>query len=172
MPFEPLKTKLVDRAGHQVSESIQGTVARAFENAVAVPHADIDALVSEAARVARVIADGDADKPEEYASSVLRRIAWSSQRAFMSQPQTVSLLESEVQKLESEPGGSSALLAAIEIRRLLDSLDECDQKIVVMRSRGFRYEEIAQTLGMLVMSVRCRYCLAKSRLQTAALDGR
>ncbi len=172
MSFESLKSKLIDRTGHQVAESIQTTVVRAFERAITVPDANINDLVLGAARVARVIADGGAEKPEEYASTVLRRIAWRSHRDFVAQPQTSSLLEKEVESLEAEFSGSSAILAGIEIRQLLESLDDRDKKIVIMRSRGFRYEEIALEVGMLAVSVRCRYHLAKTRLQKFAADKR
>ncbi|MDQ2776753.1 MAG: hypothetical protein M3Y57_17810 [Acidobacteriota bacterium] len=145
---------------------------RAFESAVAVPDADIDALISGAARVARVIADGNAEKPEEYASCVLGRIAWSSQRAFITQPQTTSLLDAEVHRLESDTERSLAILAGIEIRQLLNSIDARDRTIVTMRSRGFKYEEIARALGMRVMSVRSRYCIAKSQLRIATINRR
>ena len=168
MSFEPLKSKLIDRMGREVAEPVQATVVRAFERAVTIPDANIDHLILGAARVARVLADGGAAKPEEYASTVLRRIAWQSQREFRERSQTDSLSESEIGSLEAERGCSSAILAEIEIRHLLESLDERDQKIVMMRSRGFRYEEIATEIGMLEVSVRCRYHLAKSRLRKIA----
>ena len=172
MSFEPLKLRLVDRSGHQVAESIQTAVMRAFERAVTIPDANIKELISGAARVARVIADGRAEKPDEYASTILRRIAWRSQRDFLAQSQTSVLLEQDVQSLQAEYGGSSAILAGIEIRQLLETLDDRDQKIIIMRSRGFQYEEIAQELGMLAVSIRCRYHLAKNRLQKFAADKR
>ena len=174
MPFEPLKLKLVDRTGHQVNESVQTVVVQAFERAVAIPDANIHDLVLGAARVARVIADGGAQQPEEYASIVLRRIAWQSQRNFLEQPATCPLVEEDedIESLEEEFNGPSAIQARIGVRQLLGSLDERDQKIVLMRSRGFRYEEIAQEVGMLLVSVRCRYHLAKKRLQKLAADRR
>lgn len=168
MSFEPLKSKLIDRTGHPVTEPVQATVVRAFERAVTIPDANIDHLISGAARVARVLADGGAAKPEEYASTVLRRIAWQSQREFCEQPLTVPLSELETDSLEAERGCSSAILAGLEIRQLLESLDDRDQKIVIMRSRGFRYEEIAAETGMLEVSVRCRYHLAKNRMRKIA----
>lgn len=168
LSFEPLKLKLIDRTGHQVAEPVQKTVVRAFEQAVTIPDANIDHLILGAARVARVLADGGAVKPEEYASTVLRRIAWQSQRDFREQPHTASLSEPEIESLEAEWGCSSAILANIEIRQLLGNLDDRDQKIVTMRSRGFRYEEIATEVGMLEVSVRCRYHLAKNRLRKTA----
>lgn len=61
--------------GRQVAEPVQATVVRAFERAMTIPDANIDRLVLGAARVARVLADGGAAKPEEYAATVLRRIA-------------------------------------------------------------------------------------------------
>lgn len=155
-----------------MTESIQTTVVRAFERAIAIPDADINDLVLGATRVARVIADGGAEKPEEYASTVLRRIAWRSQREFIAPSQTSSLVQEEVETLEEQFSGSSAILAGIEIRRLLESLDERDRKIVIMRSRGFRYEEIASEIDMLTVSVRCRYHLAKGRLQKVAKSKR
>lgn len=148
------------------------TVVSAFERAIAIPDANINDLVLGATRVARVIADGGAEKPEEYASAVLRRIAWRSQRDFITPSQTSSLLQEEVESLEEEFSGSSAILAGIEIRQLLEGLDERDRKIVIMRSRGFRYEEIASEIDMLTVSVRCRYHLAKSRLQKIAASRR
>jgi DNA-directed RNA polymerase specialized sigma24 family protein len=166
--FEPLKSKLIDRMGRPVAEPIQATVVRAFERAVTIPDANIDHLVLGAARVARVIADGGATKPDKYASAVLRRIAWQSQRDFLEQPHAASLSEQERDSLEAERGCSSAILAGIEIRQLLNSLDDRDQKIVIMRGRGFRYEEIATEVGMLEVSVRCRYHLAKNRLRKLA----
>lgn len=93
MSFEPLKSKLIDRMGHQVAESVQATVVRAFERAMVIPDANIDHLVLGAARVARVIADGGAAKPEEYASTVLRRIAWQSQRDFLEKAHPAFCLE-------------------------------------------------------------------------------
>ena len=168
MPFEPLKSKLVDRMGRQVAEPVQATVVRAFERAITIPDANIDHLVLGAARVARVIADGGAAKPDEYAFTVLRRIAWQSQRDLLEPSQTASLTEQEAESLEDEGGCSSAILAGIEIRQLLDNLDDRDEKIVTMRSRGFRYEEIAAEVGMLEVSVRCRYHLAKNRLRKLA----
>lgn len=168
MSFEPLKSKLIDRMGRPVDEPIQATVVRAFERAVTIPDANIDHLVLGAARVARVIEDGGATKPDEYASTVLRRIAWQSQRDFLVQSHADSVSEEERESLEAERDCSSAILAGIEIRHLLNSLDDRDQKIVTMRSRGFRYEEIAAELGMLEVSVRCRYHLAKNRLRKLA----
>lgn len=168
MSFEPLKSKLIDRMGRQVTEPVQANVVRAFERAVTIPDANIDHLILGAVRVARVLADGGASKPEEYASTVLRRIAWQSQRDFREQPHTASLSEPEIESLEAERGCSSAILAEIEIGQLLESLDDRDQKIVTMRSRGFRYEEIATQVGMIEVSVRCRYHLAKNRLQKIA----
>jgi hypothetical protein len=172
--FEPLKLRLIDRTGHPVAESIQTTVVQAFERAVAIPDANIHDLVLGAARVARVIADGGAQRPEEYASSVLRRIAWQSQRNFLEQPGTCPLVEDDedIEAIEEEFNGPSAIQARIGIRQLLEGLNEQDQKIVLMRSRGFRYEEIAQEVGMLLVSVRCRYHLAKKRLQKLAADKR
>lgn len=70
--------------------------------------------------------------------------------------------------METEHGYPPAILAGIEIRQLLDSLDPRDQTIVIMRSRGFRYEEIAAEVGMLEVSVRYRYHLARSRLRKLA----
>lgn len=172
MSFEPLISKLFDRRGHQVAESIQTTVVRAFERAIAIPDANVDDLVSGAARVARVIADGGAKRPEEYASNVLRRIAFQSQRNFLGHAQTASLSDHEVHSLEGNLNSSSSILAGIEIRQLLASLGERDRKIVMMRSRGFRYEEIAADLGMPSMSVRCRHCLVKRRLQKIGADKR
>ena len=156
--------------GRQVAEPVQATVVRAFARAITIPDANIDHLVLGAARVARVIADGGAAQPEEYAATVLRRIAWQSQREFLEQSQAASLSEQEAESLEAELGCSSAILAGIEIRQLLDNLDDRDQKILTMRSRGFRYEEIATEVGMLEVSARCRYHLAKNRLQKLA-DG-
>lgn len=69
MSFEPLKLRLIDRTGHPVAESIQTTVVQAFERAVAIPDANIHDLVLGAARVARVIADGDAQRPR-YAANL------------------------------------------------------------------------------------------------------
>jgi hypothetical protein len=158
--FEPLKSKLIDRMGRQVSEPIQAMVVRAFERAMSIPDANIDHLVLGAARVARVIADGGATKPDEYASTVLRRIAWQSQRDFLERSHVADLSERDAELLESERSCPSAILAGIEIRQLLDNLDDRDQKIVSMRNRGFRYEEIAAEIGMLEVSVRCRYHLA------------
>ena len=134
------------------------------------PDANIEHLVLGAARVARVIADGGATKPEEYASTVLRRIACQSQRDFLEHPHSSYVSEQEVESLEAEQGCSSAILAGIEIRQLLDHLDERDQTIVTMRSRGFRYQEIGAEVGMLEVSVRCRYHLAKNRLRNLAGD--
>jgi DNA-directed RNA polymerase specialized sigma24 family protein len=147
---------------------------QAFERAVAVPDANIHDLLLGAARVARVIADGGAQRPEEYASIVLRRIAWQSRRNFLDQPQTCPLVEEheDIKSPEEEFNGPSAILAKIGIRQLIESLNERDQKIVLMRSRGFRYEEIAQEAGMLLVSVLCRYHLAKKRLQKLAADKR
>lgn len=93
MSFEPLKSKLIDRMGRPVDEPIQATVVRAFERAVTIPDANIDHLVLGAARVARVIEDGGATKPDEYASTVLRRIAWQSQRDFLVQSHADSVSE-------------------------------------------------------------------------------
>ena len=70
--------------------------------------------------------------------------------------------------MESSEGSSSAIIADIQVRELLDSLDDRDRSILVMRSRGFRFKEIAYTLGMLEVSVRCRYHLANHRLRTLA----
>jgi DNA-directed RNA polymerase specialized sigma24 family protein len=80
--------------------------------------------------------------------------------------------DEDFKSLEEAFNGPSAILAKIGIRQLLESLNERDQKIVLMRSRGFRYEEIAQEVGMLLVSVRCRYHLAKKRLQKLAADKR
>ena len=168
MPFEQLKSKLVDRMGRQVAEPVQATIVRAFEGAMTIPDANIDHLVLGAARVARVIADGGAARPDEYAATVLRRIAWQSQRDFLEPAQTASLTEPEVRSLETERSSPSAIQAGIEIRQLLDNLDGRDEKIVTMRSRGFRYEEIAREVGMLEVSVRCRHHLAKKRLRKLA----
>jgi DNA-directed RNA polymerase specialized sigma24 family protein len=168
MSFEPLKSKLIDRRGRQVAEPVQATVIRAFERAVTIPDANIDKLVLGAARVARVIADGEAKKPEEYAATVLRRIAWQSQRDFMDHPQTDSLSEKETESIEARRGSSATILAGIEIQQLLSNLNDRDRKIVTMRSRGFRYEDIALQVGMLEVSVRCRYHLAKNRLRKLA----
>ena len=169
--FEPLKLQLVDRTGQQVTESIQMIVLRAFEKAMTIPDANINDLILGAARVARVIADGGANKPEEYAATVLRRIAWRSQRDFLGRPQESSLLERDIDSLE-EFGCSSTILAKIEIQQLLEILDERDQKIVMMRSHGFRYEQIAPEVGMRAVSVRCRYHIAKNRLQRRAAGKR
>lgn len=154
--------------GRQVGEPIQATVVRAFERAMMIPDANIDDLVLGAARVARVIADGGAAKPDEYASTVLRRIAWQSQRDFVGQAHAASLSEKEAESVEDERSCPSAILAGIEIQQLLDTLDSRDQKIVIMRSRGFRYEEISVEVSMLEVSVRCRYHLAKNRLRKLA----
>jgi hypothetical protein len=170
--FEPLKLQLVDRTGRQVTESIQMIVLRAFEKAMTIPDANINDLILGAARVARVIADGGANKPEEYAATVLRRIAWRSQRDFVGRPKECSLLERDIDSLEEEFGCSSTILAKIEIQQLLEILDERDQKIVMMRSHGFRYEQIAPEVGMRAVSVRCRYHIAKNRLQRRAAGKR
>jgi DNA-directed RNA polymerase specialized sigma24 family protein len=162
--FEPLKLKLIDGQGRQVPEPVEETVVRAFERAITIPDANIDELVLGAARVARIIADGGAAKPEEYASTVLRRIARRSQRDFVEESQVVSLSEYETQSIPGDYASSSAILAGIEIRRLLDNLDGRDLRIVLMRSRGFRYAEIAVELGMPAVSVRVRYHLAQKRL--------
>ena len=111
MSFEPLKQKLLDRNGRQVTDSVQATIVRAFEIAATVPDANLDHLVRGAARVARVISDGRADKPDEYATTVLGRIAWRSQRQFVSDWQ------------------------------------------------------LAAELGMLEVTARCRYHLARARLR-------
>jgi len=133
--------------GRQVAEPIQATVLRAFERAITIPDANIDHLVLGAARVARVIADGGATEPDEYASTVLRRIARKSQRAFVEQSGTAYLSQEEAQFLEEQRCGSSAILAGIAIQQLLDSLNDHHQKIVNMRSRGFRYAEISAGSG-------------------------
>jgi DNA-directed RNA polymerase specialized sigma24 family protein len=171
--FEPLKLQLVDRAGQQVTESIQMIVLRAFEKAMVIPDANINHLILGAARVARVIADGGARKPEEYATTVLRRIALRSQRDFVgrSQPSS-SLFKRDVDSLEDALSCSPTVLAKIEIEQLLEILDERDQKIVMMRSHGFRYEQIAPEVGMLAVSVRCRYHIAKNRLRIRAASKR
>jgi DNA-directed RNA polymerase specialized sigma24 family protein len=80
--------------------------------------------------------------------------------------------DEDIEAIEEEFNGPSAIQARIGIRQLLEGLNEQDQKIVLMRSRGFRYEEIAQEVGMLLVSVRCRYHLAKKRLQKLAADKR
>ena len=147
MSFEPLKLKLIDGMGRQVPEPVQATVVRAFERAITIPDANIEELVLGAARVARVIADGGATKPEEYASTVLRRIARQSQRDFVEESQVVSLSDYETRFLPGESASSSAILAGIEIERLLDNLDARDLQIVRMRSRGFRYAEIGVEIG-------------------------
>ena len=90
---------------------------RAFERAVTIPDANIKDLISGAARVARVIADGRAEKPEEHASTILRRIAWRSQRDFLARSQIPILLVQDVETLQAEYGGSSAIIAGIEIRQ-------------------------------------------------------
>jgi DNA-directed RNA polymerase specialized sigma24 family protein len=153
--------------GQQVPEPVQATVVRAFERALGIPDANIDHLVSGARRVARVIASGGATKPEEYASTVLHRIARQSQRAFVEDPQLVPLEECGT-GLHATVGADSAVLAGIEIQRLLEKLDDREQKIVMMRSRGFRFGEIAAEMGMYEASVRCLYHLAKKRLGTFA----
>ena len=168
MSFEPLKSKLIDRMGRQVAEPVQATVVRAFERAMMIPDANVDHLVLGAARVARVIADGGATKPEEYASTVLRRIAWQSQRDFVEQRYTDSLTDIEAELLQADSNCASAIFAGIEIAQLLDSLDSRDQKIVSMRGRGFRFQEIALEVGMLEVSVRCRYHLATKRMRKLA----
>jgi DNA-directed RNA polymerase specialized sigma24 family protein len=164
VPFEPLKLKLIDDMGRQVSEPVQATVIRAFERAVRIPDANIDHLVSGASRVARVIAAGGATKPEEYASTVLSRIARQSQRDFVDDAQLVSLEECEAGLHATIGPDSSRVLAGIEIERLLKSLDDRERKIVIMRSRDFRFGEIAAEMGMYEASVRCLYHLAKKRL--------
>ncbi len=164
MSFEPLKLKLIDGMGRQVPEPVEATVVRAFERAIRIPDANIDELVQGAARVARIIADGGAAKPDEYASTVLRRIARRSQRDFVEESHVVPLSECETSSLPGEYASSSAILAGIEIERLLDNLDARDLKIVLMRGRGFLYAEIAVEMGMLEASVRVRYHLAQKRL--------
>ena len=168
MSFEALKLKLLDRNGRQVPEYVQATIVRAFERAATVPDANIDHLVQGAARVARVIADGGAAKPDEYASSVLGRIAWLSQRQFAYSSETASRSRVEVDSLQASEGSPSAIVADIEIRQLLETLDDRDRQIVTMRSRGWTYKEIAHALGMLEVTVRCRYHLAKGRLRSVA----
>ncbi len=64
MSFEPLKRRLIDRKGHEVSESIQIAVLHAFEHALGLPDANIDRLIAAARRVVRVIADGTASTPD------------------------------------------------------------------------------------------------------------
>ncbi len=154
--------------GTPVGESIQNTVVRAFERAMTFPDANIDELLAGAARVARVLADGRAEKPDEYASTVLQRIARQSQRDFFEHSQTSCLLEDELETLEAEFSSPSAILAGIEIQQLLEGVIESDQTILTMRSRGFRFREIALQVGMLEVSVRCRYHLAKRYLQRFA----
>lgn len=168
MSFEALKLKLLDRNGRQVPDCVQATILRAFERAATVPDANIDHLVRGAARVARVIADGRAAKPDEYASSVLGRIAWLSQRQFEYSSQAVALSNAEADSIEASRGAPFALLADIEIKQLLQRLDDRDRKIVTMRSRGWTYKEIAESLAMLEVTVRCRYHLAKGRLRNLA----
>jgi len=168
VPFEPLKLKLLDDMGRQVPEPVLATVVRAFERAVRIPDANIDRLVSGASRVARVIAAGGAKKPDEYAATVLSRIARRSQRDFVNDAQLVPLSECEARLHVTIGSDSSAVLAGIEIQRLLESLDDREQKIVMMRSRGFRFGEIAAEMGMYEASVRCLYHLAKKRLGTLA----
>ena len=51
MSFEPLKQKLLDRNGRQVTASVEATILRAFERAATVPDANIDHLVRGAARL-------------------------------------------------------------------------------------------------------------------------
>lgn len=168
MPFEPLKLKLLDDMGRQVSQPVQATVVRAFERAIGIPDANIDHLVSGASRVARVIAAGGATKPEEYATTVLHRIAHQSRREFLDDHHLVPLSDCEAGLQGTVGSDSSAVLARIEIQRLLESLEEREQKIVMMRSRGFRFGEIAAEMGMYEASVRCLYHLAKKRLGTLA----
>jgi DNA-directed RNA polymerase specialized sigma24 family protein len=168
MSFEALKLRLLDRDGRQVPDCVQATVVRAFERAATVPDANIDQLLRGAARVARVIAGGGAAKPDEYASSVLGRIAWSSQRQFECSSGFGSRPTVEVDSLEASEGSPSAITADIEIRRLLEKLDDRDRQIVTMRSRGWSYKEIAHSLSMLEVTVRCRYHLAKGRLRSVA----
>ena len=135
MSFEPLKQKLLDRNGRQVTASVEATILRAFERAATVPDANIDHLVRGAARVARVISDGRADKPDEYATTVLGRIAWRSQQQFVSDWQLASSSSDQTACLEANEGCSSAILADIEVRQLLDTLDDRDRSIFVMESR-------------------------------------
>lgn len=171
LAFEPLHLKLIDRQGNQVSESIRTTVVRAFERAITVvPHADIDVLLRGATRVARVISDGDALQPLEYASAVLDRMAWQSQRELLNPPHTSQLRKKHIVELDSTFIQISAVQAELEIEQMLESVDERDRKIIVMRSRGFRYEDIARELGMLTVSVRCRFHLARKRLRQVAAD--
>lgn len=167
MSFEALKLKLLDRNGRLVPDCVQATVVRAFERAATIPDANIDHLLRGAARVARVIADGGAAKPDEYASSVLGRIAWLSQRQF-EHSSDVARSALALDSLQASEGSSSAIVADIEIRQLLETLDERDRQIVTMRSRGWSYKEIAQELAMLEVTVRCRYHLAKGRLRSVA----
>src|ERR1700761_8012903 len=168
MSFEALKLKLLDRNGRQVPEYVQATVVRAFERAATIPDANIDHLVRGAARVARVIADGRAAKPDEYASSVLGRIAWLSQRQFEYSSEGASGSTVELDSLQASEGSPSAIVADIEIRQLLETLDDRDRQIVRMRSRGWSYKEIGHSLSMLEVTVRCRYHLAKGRLRSVA----
>ena len=170
LTFEPLHLKLIDRQGNQVSESVRTTVVRAFERALKVPDADIDDLVLGAARVARVISDGDADQPVGYSSSVLDRIAWQSQQDLLHPPNTSQLRNKHIRALAAAFSERSSVLAELEIDEILQRVNERDQQIIIMRSRGFRYEDIARELGMLVVTVRCRFHLARKRLRQVAVD--
>ena len=146
-------------------------MVQAFERAIKIPDADIDDLVlGAAARVARVIADGDADRPGDYATTVLQRIAWQSQRELLTPPQTSQLRKKHIREMDSMFSETSSVLAEMEIEEILKSVDERDRKIIVMRSRGFGYEDIAREFGMLAVSVRCRFHLARKRLRQVAAD--
>jgi len=94
-----------------------------------------------------VVADGGAAKPDEYASSVLGRIAWLSQRHFAYSSEAASRSRVEVDSLQASEASPSAIVADIEIRQLLETLDDRDRQIVTMRSRGWTYKEITRARG-------------------------